>query len=152
MSRLRQSGFTLIEMMIVVVVIAILTAVAYPSYTSYVIRGNRAAAQAFMFSVSNKQQQYLLDARYFAGGATALADLGLTVPTEVSSKYTITVACTMPTAVANCTGAAGVPTYTITGTPIGTQATNDTKCGTLTLNQAGAKTKSGTASSVTDCW
>ena len=152
MSRLRQSGFTLIELMIVVVVIGILTAVAYPSYTSYIVRGNRAAAQAFMFSVSNKQQQYLLDARYFAGGATAVTDLGMTVPSDVSSKYTITVACTMPTAVANCTASAGVPTYTITGTPIGTQLTNDTQCGTVTLSQAGTKTKTGTAASVSDCW
>jgi type IV pilus assembly protein PilE len=152
MARSRQYGFTLIEMMIVVVVIAILAAVAYPSYTDYVIRANRSAAQSFMFGVSNKQQQYLLDARYFAGGASALTDLGLTVPSEVSSKYTITVTCTMPAAAGNCTAAAGTPAYLITGTPIGTQATNDTKCATITLNQAGTKTESGTAASASDCW
>jgi type IV pilus assembly protein PilE len=98
MSRTRQSGFTLMELMITVAVIGILAAVAYPSYVNYVTRANRSAAQSFMFSVTNKQQQYLLDARYFAGGASALTDLSMTVPTEVSSKYTITVACTMPAA------------------------------------------------------
>jgi type IV pilus assembly protein PilE len=152
MSRTRQSGFTLMELMITVAVIGILAAVAYPSYLNYITRANRSAAQSFMFSVTNKQQQYLLDARYFAGGASALTDLSMTVPTEVSSKYTITVACTMPAAVANCTAAVGAPAYTITATPIGGQATNDTACAVLTLNSAGVKTKSGTATSLSDCW
>lgn len=94
----------------------------------------------------------MLDARIYAGGSTALADLNVTVPTEVSSKYTVTVTCTMPTATGGCTAVAGTPAYVITGTPIGTQLANDAKCGTLTLNQLGTKTKSGTASAVTDCW
>lgn len=148
----KHRGFTLIELMITVAVVGILAAVAYPSYTQYIVRANRSAAQSFMFSVANKQEQYLLDARVYAGGSTALADLNTTAPAEVSSKYTITVTCTMPTATGNCTAAAGTPAYVITGTPSGNQATNDTKCGTLTLNQLGAKTKSGTASAVADCW
>lgn len=151
-ARARQRGFTLIELMITVAVVGILAAVAYPSYTQYIVRANRSAAQSFMFSVNNKQEQYMLDSRSYAGGATALADLSLTVPVEVSSKYTISVACTMPTAVGNCTALAGAPTYLITGTPIGVQLRNDTKCGTLTLSNLGVKTESGTAASFSDCW
>ncbi len=143
----KQHGFTLIELMITVAVIGILAAVAYPSYTSYIVRANRSAAQSFMFAVNNKQEQYMLDARRYAAGATALADMGITVPADVSSRYTITVACTMPTAVGNCTALAGAPTYLITGTPIGAQLASDTQCGTLTLSNLAAKTPA-----TSGCW
>lgn len=152
MARAQQRGFTLIELMITVAVIGILAAVAFPSYTQYIVRANRSAAQSFMFSVNNKQEQFMLDARRYAGGATALANLSMTVPVEVSSRYTVTVSCTMPTAVGNCTALAGAPTYLITGTPIGSQLAQDTKCATLTLSNLGVKTESGTAGSAADCW
>lgn len=143
----KQHGFTLIELMVTVAIIGILAAVAYPSYTQYIVRANRSAAQSFMFSVNNKQEQYMLDARSYAGGSTALTDLGMTVPADVSSRYTISVTCTMPTAVGNCTALAGAPTYLITGTPIGTQLANDTKCAALTLSNLGAKTPTASG-----CW
>lgn len=152
MNKTKLRGFTLIELMITVAIIGILAAVAYPSYTQYIVRANRSAAQSFMYSVSNKQEQYLLDARVYAGGSDALADLKVTVPPEVSGKYTFTVTCTMPAVTGDCSAFAGAPAYVITGTPTGNQATNDTKCGTLTLNQLGTKTESGTASAASECW
>src|SRR2546430_1240950 len=65
-NRIKKSvGFTLIELMITVVVIAILAAIAYPSYQDHLRKGRRASAQAFMVDAANRQQQYLLDARNY---------------------------------------------------------------------------------------
>lgn len=137
-----QRGFTLIEMMITVAIVGILAAVAYPSYTSYIARANRSAVQSFMYKVSNKQEQYMLDRRSYA---TTLAALNMSLPADVVGKYTIEEPITVDMA-------ATPPTYLIKATPVGAQATNDAKCAVLTLNSQGAKTKSGSAASVSNCW
>lgn len=126
-------GFSLIELMIAVVIVAILASVAFPSYKSYMLRGGRAEAQSHVMEIAARQGQYLIDNRAYA---TSVAALGLTTPSSVSSKYTIAV---------NAPGGTP-PTFNITATPIGSQA-SDT-CGTLTLDNTGAKTASGTGT----CW
>lgn len=123
-------GFTLIEMMITAAIIGILAAVSVPLYTQYVIKGNRAAAQAFMMDVANREKQYLLDARVYAidGGTTALTQLSMAPPNDVSKNYTFTV--TVPVVTTT-------PSFVITATPIaGKPQAND---GTLTLDDTGAK-------------
>lgn len=86
-SRVRPWGFTLVEMMIVVAVIAILTAIAVPNYTQHKIKAHYEAARAFLIDIAQKEEQYMLDNRTYATGANALADLGMTVPSEVSQFY-----------------------------------------------------------------
>jgi type IV pilus assembly protein PilE len=121
-------GFTLLELMIVVVVVGILTAVAFPSYQSYIVRGNRAAAQAFMLDVASREKQYLLDARAYAPDLTTL---GMTPPTDVSKHYgTITI--TAP--------AGAPPTFAILAHPTSSMQASD---GDLTLNSDGTKGPSG---------
>ncbi len=119
----RRGGFSLIELMITVAVLGILAAVAYPSYQDYVRRGNRSAAQTFMMTIAQRQEQYLLTNRSYA---TAISALNLTQPTETSGRYTFALSTTgtPPTA------------YLITATAIGTQAVD----GALTLSSSGAKT------------
>ena len=62
----RQRGFTLIELMIVVAIIAILAGIAYPSYMDQVRKGNRARAQAFLMDIAQRQQSYLMVHRQYA--------------------------------------------------------------------------------------
>lgn len=122
-----QRGFTLIELMIVVALAAVIAAFAIPSYRQHAMKSNRAAAEAFMQQVANRQEQYVLNARTYA---TSLAALNLSPPADISNKYNIYVWPT-PTSTSNVY-------YTITAVPIGGQ-TSDTVCGIIALDQTGNK-------------
>lgn len=130
MRKVRQSGFTLIELMITVAIVAVLAAIAYPSYTSHIQKGARRAAQAQMLDIANREQQYLLANRVYATKAQ-LVSTGYNLPAEVSDRYgwDITV------------GSSTVPSYTITFAPIsgGPQESD----GTLSFNSEGVKAPDG---------
>jgi type IV pilus assembly protein PilE len=130
-----QTGFTLIEVMIVVAIVAILATIAYPSYTNHIAHANRAAAQSLMLEVSGQEERYMLDARTYT---TSLATLGWpALPNTVAPNYTLAI-----------TLQAGPPPgFIVTATPIGKQAATDTHCGTLTIDQSGNKT-----ANAADCW
>lgn len=123
-AQFKQAGFTLVELVVTVAILAILASIVVPSYTEYLKKGRRAAAESLMMDVAQRQQQYLLDARSYASD---LATLGVTTPADVSAYYTVTVAAVDGTP----------PTFTVTATPIaGTAQAGD---GTLTLDNTGAK-------------
>lgn len=131
MNRSRNRGFTLIEVMVVVAIIGILTALAYPSYQEYVRRTARADAQSDLAQVvQGLERRYTLNNRYAAAdGAFAGAD-ALTItqsPRSGNARYLIT-------GVANTSGRG----YVVTATPQGSQA-GDT-CGTMTISHNGAQT------------
>ncbi len=127
-------GFSLIELMIVVVVIGILTAIAYPNYIRYTLRAHRADAQAYLLNVAQRQTQYYLDNRAYAPDLATLFGSTSPVPANVLTYYGTPVVTTT---------LGPPPGFTITATPQGTQnAYNEP---VLTINQAGAKTPTGTA-------
>ena len=129
-------GFTLIELLIVVAVVAILVAIGYPSYQGQIRKGSRAAAQSAMLQIADKQAQYLLDARNYAVGPTALADLSVSLLPDVANRYTLTVK-----NAANGDVATTPPSYTIIATPIANSVQEPD--GVLTLTHTGAKTRDG---------
>jgi type IV pilus assembly protein PilE len=121
-------GFTLVELMITVAVVAILAAIAIPSYRQYIIRGNRSAAESVMMDIANREQQYLMANRSYADSPTLTAN-GYTLPSDTSQNYSWAV-----TAGNDVTSSA--PIFTITFTPINGQASDVT----LTLDNQGTKT------------
>lgn len=123
MKAVGQNGFTLIELMITVAIVAILASIAYPSYTQYVIRGHRAAAQTEMMDIANRQQQFFLANRQYA---TTLGALSYSLPSEVGARYGAAIA---------ADNGASPPNFKITFTPSGAQASD----GDLTLDSTGAK-------------
>ena len=147
-----QQGFTLIELMIVVVFASILAAVAYPSYTKYTIKAKRTAAEGFMLQLASREEQYLADARTYTSAFTTSGNsLYITPPTETSGKYGFSIVVVTVNTDANYIAGAALPQYIITAIPAGAQATGDTQCGTLTLDSLGTKGKSGSGS-LSDCW
>ena len=128
----QMAGFTLLELMIVVAIIGIISAIAYPSYQEYVLRGNRSEGQAFLNDAAARQERYYAQNNTYADTA---AKLGYANNNSSSSKYTL--------AISNVSAT----TYTLTATP----ARTDSKCGNLSLNQAGTKGETGSGT-LADCW
>jgi type IV pilus assembly protein PilE len=108
----KNRGFTLIEILVVMVVIGILAAIAIPSYQSQVRRASRSAAQALMMDIANKEQFYLQSQRTFLdcpSPCTSLTALGIpAMPTDVTNFYTLKI---------DKDDTATPPTFLITATP-----------------------------------
>lgn len=129
-----QKGFTLLELMIVVVIVALLAAVAIPNYQSYMIKTRRATAAGCLLEMSQALERF---------HAVNLTYSGFTLPSlqcsnDLTNHYTF--AATDLKA----------RTYTLSAAPQGAQSSKDPfSCGTLTIDQAGKK---GAGGDVAKCW
>lgn len=138
----RAAGFTLIELMIAVVVVAILLSIAVPSYRAQVQESRRTDAKTALLDLASREQRYFSVNNTFTNSPQDLGYGGAAAsfPMNVGSGY-YSVSVTAP-------AAASPPTFTITATPINSQA-SDTQCGSFTVDNTGKQSVSGSS---TTCW
>jgi type IV pilus assembly protein PilE len=138
MKHTKSRGFSLIELLIVIVVLGTLTTLAVSSYENYVRKAKRSKAKADLLELTQLIERNYTESNRFdqdaAGNAYTLAFSKS--PRTGKTSYNLSFAAAPTTT-----------TYTIQAVPTG----SDPLCGTLTLNQAGVRTESGTGT-VADCW
>lgn len=160
-------GFTLIELMIVVAIVAILASIAYPAYTSSILKGKRAEGRAALAELMQQQERYMTQSNCYLGFTTAAngtatanapspstACGGVTassVPFKTFSGDTLAKAAYLLSADACPTSTAGVTLsiaecVRVIATPIGT----DAEAGSLRMTSTGFKDCDGTKPAV--CW
>lgn len=132
-ARRRQLGVTLIELMVVVAIMGIIAAVAFPSYTRHVQKSNRSNAQAILMESAQFMERYFTANNTYVGG-TATSAVVPKGATGSAIKYNITFSVN-PTATA----------YTLQAAPAGSQSADT--CGTMTLAHTGAQTPA-----TAGCW
>ena len=131
--RSSQQGFTLIEIMLVIVIMGILLAVAYPSYLSALRKGRRAEGISALTAIQQAQERYRANNANY-GALAALTGVSANTP---NGLYTL--------AVSNITAT----TYTVTATAAGSQA-HDTACKLIGVQAVGGSLRYGSGSAAID--
>ena len=129
----RMRGITLLELMVVVVIIGILTAIAYPNYREFAARAKRTEAMALLLEIAAAQERFYLNANRFG----TLAELGYDVPLVTDSgSYTVTVP------VNDASNFTATAAYNYGGSELA-------RCSSFTIDGRGDKSSNG---SINNCW
>ena len=139
------SGFTLVELMIAIVIVAILSAIAIPGYRSYVQRAQRAEATTALLRIQGAQEKFFVQYNRYAAALAPAVPAGLGTPTTTETGlYTLALVLT--------DGGAGFR-ITATARPGGSQD-DDARCATLSIDNNGLKgaRNSAGADTTRDCW
>lgn len=126
-------GFTLLEMLVVLVIVAILTTIAVPVYSTYVVHIHRLEAESTLRHIATSLEQY--NTHYQSYEGVTLDRLGFS-QTIANHQYRVSLNATETS-------------FQISAIPIDEQAEKDTACGTLTLNDLGQVSSAG---DIQACW
>lgn len=133
-------GFSLIELMIVVAIVGLLTAICYPSYTYYIARARRVDGKVALVEAANRLEQYYLHHHTYAG-----ATIGTGKDSDIQHNDT------SGEGWYHLSLKAHPQSYTVIATPIKAQADHDKACGKLCINQLGQRQHAGNAEHA-KCW
>jgi type IV pilus assembly protein PilE len=134
----RSRGFTLLEVMIACAIVAILAAIAYPSYVSSVQKSRRAEAKAALLGVASQLERYTTEKGTYATAALGTGAGAVYANHTENSYYNLSLT--------NLTAT----TYTVRAAPTAAQAGDP--CGTLTYNEQGVKDVTGGSWTKAQCW
>lgn len=141
---IKQRGFTLIELMVVVAIIGILASIAYPSYLDHIQRTGRTDGKAKLAEILSAQERFYSQNQRYTTDLSSNAGLGYganPIP-STEGRYTISAAACAGGVIANC--------VVLTATRAGPQLA-DTKCGNLSIDSRGTRGSTGT-DPVDNCW
>lgn len=146
-SRLRASGFTLIEVMITVAIVAILASVALPAYTDYVRRGQMQEAFTLLADYGVRMEQYYQDNKNYGAASGTTCGLAAQITTQNTTTRYFTL---------SCTTASSGQTYTLTATgragAVAPSGGADTFVYTLNSNDQKATTRFAGNTVALSCW
>ncbi|MEP6941597.1 MAG: type IV pilin protein [Betaproteobacteria bacterium] len=135
-NRMRARGFTIVEVVIACAVVAILAALAYPSYVNTVQKSRRSDATSALLGAAGQLERYFTERNTYS--TATLGSGGVYPSTSLNGYYTLSF------------GAQTATTYTLNAAPAGAQSGD--ACGTLTYTDAGLKGVTGGTKPVADCW
>ena len=146
------AGFTLVELMVVAVIVAILVAIALPSYRSSVLKSHRTEAKSILLDLAGREERYLGTNGTYTNDATQLGfSTGFGNPFG-SGYYSIATPTITAGTVSSATAAAVPAQFQFTATAISGQ-TKDTLCAKFTIDQSGTQVSYDSSDNVsTGCW